>query len=466
MYQVILRKLKFISPTRMIILGFLTLIVIGTILLILPVSSANHTFTNGLDALFTATSSVCVTGLVVVDTTTHWSAFGKTVILILIQIGGLGFMTFVTLGFMMLKKQITLKDRLLIKESYNQTSMQGMVRFVRRIFIGTMVIEGIGVIFLTLRFSFDYPFMESLVYGIFHSISAFCNAGFDILPGDSLVPYATDFIINATIMLLIIIGGLGFPVWMDTYQIIQTKKQNRLPWKVMLRRLSLHSKIVYTVTPILILLGTIIFFTCEYSNPLTMRDMSIGDKTITSLFQSVTSRTAGFNTISQGGMTDASKFMTMILMVIGGSPGGTAGGIKTVTISILLIAVLSVIRGSRQTHIFERKIPFETLQKALAVFFISFLTIIVMTMILTFTENDIIVNHQFMDILFEVTSALGTVGVTTGITPYLSTAGRILIIIAMFIGRIGPITLVMGLTKKQHQTKNNIEYVEGQLIVG
>lgn len=464
--KIINRKKNITNPTRMIILGFLLVILIGTILLNLPIASENGRSIGILDAFFTATSATCVTGLVVVNTMEHWSVFGKTVILCLIQIGGLGFMTFITLGFMITGKKITLKERLLIRESYNQQTLQGMVKYVRQIVIGTLMIEGIGAILLSTRFIGDFGIFKGIIYGIFHSISAFCNAGFDIIGQNSLMPYVGDTLVNATVMCLVVIGGLGFTVWMDTLKIFRFRRQYQLSWKNTIHKLSLHSKIVYTMTLILIFGGMVFFLLCESMNPVTLGGLTWKDKFLAALMQSVTARTAGFNTISQSGMTAASKFMTIVLMVIGGSPGGTAGGIKTVTLSVLLIAVLSVIRGSSTIHIFERNINFSTLQRALAVFFISFTAVIGITMLLTFTERHLVSQFEFMDLLYESVSALGTVGVSTGVTPNLSIAGRLIIAFAMFMGRIGPISIVIALAKKQDQNKDHIQYPNERVIVG
>ena len=457
------KTLKY-SPTRIIVLGFFIVVCIGTILLALPISSADGKSIGLLDALFTATSATCVTGLVVVNTMTHWTVFGKIVILCLIQIGGLGFMTFIVLGLMVLRKKITLSDRILIKESYNQNSLTGMVSYIRKIIFGTLCIEGIGAILLSIVFIPLFGFYEGIAYGIFHSISAFCNAGFDIISEQSLMPYVGNVLLNVTIMSLIIVGGLGFTVWLDTIRILKQKKKKNWSFFTAIQRLSLHSKIVYLSTALLLFFGAVLFFLWEWSNPNTMGQLPLGEKILASCMQSVTVRTAGFNSIDQGAMTEVSKFISILLMFVGGSPAGTAGGIKTVTLSILWIAVLSVIRGSNYTHMFHRNIPFPTLQRALAIFFISLITVLLITLLLSFTERNIAIEHSFIDILFETVSALGTVGITTGITPYLSPVGRIIITIAMFMGRIGPITIVIALARKQKQ--NQIQYAEEQVIVG
>lgn len=454
------------NPTRIIIFGFLVVILFGTVLLSLPFSSQNGKEIGILDALFTATSATCVTGLVVVNSMSQWTTFGKFVLFCLIQIGGLGFMTFIMLGSLVLHKKITLSDRLLIKESYNQNNIVGMVKYIKKIIFGTLLIEGIGAIFLTIVFTPIFGIKSGILYGIFHSVSAFCNAGFDIISLESLIPYVDNTLLNITLMFLIVLGGLGFMVWTDTIRVLKLKWTKKWSFRIAIKRLSLHSKIVYVSTFLLLLSGMILFFIWESTNPNTMGNLSLKGKLLASAMQSVTVRTAGFNSIDQGSMTEVSKFISILLMFVGASPGGTAGGIKTVTLSVLWIAVLSVVRGSNHTHVFKRNISFSTLQKALAVFFISLTMVLFITLLLSFTERNMPIEHSLMDILFETVSALGTTGVTTGITPYLSKTGRIIIIIAMFMGRIGPISIVIALTKKQNQKKYQLQYAEEQIIVG
>ncbi len=469
------RHLFGLTPTQFIIFGFLIIILIGTCLLMLPAASKSGESIGFVDALFTASSAVCVTGLIVVNTLEHWTVFGQIVIISLIQIGGLGFMTIVTMILVIAGKKITLKERMLIQESLNLNSLSGMVLLVKRIIIGTVFFESIGAVILAVRFSFDYGIGRGIYMGIFHGISAFCNAGFDVIGKESLVPYSGDVIVNVIIMSLIVIGGLGFTVWVDIYKtakenILSKERRfdhdNKASFKIALRKLNLHSKVVLTITPFLIIGGAILFFILEYSNPETMGSMTLGNRTLASLMQSVTLRTAGFNSIDQGGMTYASKFLSIILMFIGGSPSGTAGGIKTTTIGVLLIAVLSVVRGSATTNIYERNIPFQILQRALAIFLISLGAAIAITMVLTITEKNMACEHEFIDLLFETVSALGTVGITTGITPYLSTAGKLIIAFAMFIGRLGPITIVIALAKKQSQYSAPYHFPEGKIMVG
>lgn len=454
------------NPTRTIMLGFFVVICIGALLLNLPFASQDGKSIGLLDAFFTATSAVCVTGLAVVNTLNHWTVFGKVVIIVLIQVGGLGFMTIVTLILILARKKITLKERILIQESLNQNSMEGMVRLVVNIIKGTILLETVGAILLAFCFIPSYGVEKGILYGIFHSISAFCNAGFDILGESSLAPYVGNLPVNLIIMSLIIMGGLGFTVWMDLLKSIRLKRNNQFDFRYNLRKLTLHSKIVLSMTVFLIFGGALFFFICEYSNTETMGNLSFGSKIIASFMQSITSRTAGFFSIDQSQMTYASKLMTIILMFIGGSPAGTAGGIKTVTLSVLVIAVISVIKGSDTTHCYGKNIPFDILQKALAIFFISLSAVMGITMILAFTEKSSVFSHEFIDLLYETVSALGTVGTSTGITPYLSVPGRIVIGIAMFMGRIGPISIAMGLTRKKKKNKNLINYPEERVLVG
>lgn len=460
------RKFLHLKPIQIIVIGFVVIICIGTFLLTLPISSNSGDTTPVVDALFTASSSVCVTGLIVVNTLEHWSLFGQIVILVLIQIGGLGFMTIVTMVLVLAKRRITLKERILIQESLNQHSPTGMVRLVRRIIIGTLLFEGIGAIVLAIRFAFDFGIIKGVYMGIFHSVSAFCNAGFDVIGDASLTPYVGDPIVNLIIMFLIITGGLGFTVWVDLLKVYQNKKEASLTWRNTIRRLSLHSKVVLTMTPILIFGGALFLFLFEYNNPGTLKNLSPSGKFFGSLMQSITARTAGFNSIDQAEMTYASKFLTILLMFIGGSPSGTAGGVKTATMGVLVIAVLSVIRGSKTTNAYERNIPFDTLQKALAIFFLSLGVLIIVTMILTFTERGMNISYEFMDIFYEVTSALATTGVSTGITPHLSVFGKVIISITMFLGRLGPISVAVALTKRQIKTKVSVEFAEGRIMVG
>ena len=461
-----LSKRKGTQPTRIIILGFFIIIMIGAILLNMPFASRSGTPIGFLDAFFTATSATCVTGLIVAPTVTQWTLFGQIVILALIQIGGLGFVTLVTLLFLIAGKKITIKERLMLQESLNRDVYGQVGSIVRRIVLGTFAVEGTAALLLAIRFSFEYSIGKSLWLGVFHSISAFCNAGFDILSENSLMPYVGDIAVNVIIMLLIIIGGLGFTVWFDVIDIFKKTKKHGFSVRMWFLNLSLHSKIVLTVTPVLILGGAVLFFAFEYSNPDTLGNLPFGQKVLASFFQSVTTRTAGFNSIDQGSLTYGSKFLSTILMMIGGSPGSTAGGIKTVTVSILIVALISVIRGRKDSRIYGRKLSFYTHQKALAVTMLAILVWCVLCMAITGFEGNVSIEHEFIDIMYEAASALGTVGLTAGLTPHLTDMSKIVLAAAMFFGRVGPITIALSLAKQQAKTMDIIEYPTEEVMVG
>lgn len=454
------------GPPHIIVFSFFIVILIGTFLLNLPIASKSGESIGFIDAMFTATSAVCVTGLVVVNTYFHWTLFGKIIILLLIQIGGLGFMSLFTIILVFLGKRITLKGRILIQESFNLATFKGIVMFLKKIIRVTFIIEGIGAVILSLRFVPEYGVKGGIFRGIFHSISAFCNAGFDILGSNSLIPYSTDYIINITIMLLIILGGLGFTVLIDINNYIRYKINKFRKNKTKLFVMSLHSKLALTVTAILILLGMVLTFIIEYNNPKTLANLRFDQKLLVSLFQSVTLRTAGFDAIGQADLNYGSKFLAIILMAIGGSPGGTAGGIKTVTIGVLVLAVISVIRGKDSIIAFKKTISISTIQKSLAIIIMMMTLIFTATIILTMTEKGIGIQFDFIDILYEVSSALGTVGLSTGITSSLSFVGKIVIILCMFIGRLGPITIILALSFRKRSKKNVIHYPEEKVIVG
>ncbi len=440
-----------LKPAQVLVLGFASMILIGTILLSLPIASKEGESIGLLNALFTATSAVCVTGLVVVDTGTYWTAFGKTIILILIQTGGLGFMTMTTLIALVLGKRISLKERLIMQEALNQFNISGVVRLTQYVLITTFTIEGLGAIFLSLRFVPLYGFKKGVLYSIFHSISAFCNAGFDLIGNfRSLTPFVNDTLINIVIWALIIIGGLGFTVIIE---IISFKKTARF---------SLHTKVVITLTIILILGSFLIIFALEYNNPNTLKDLPLNDKFIASMFQAITPRTAGFNTLPLDKMANASIFLIIILMFIGGSPNSTAGGTKTTTIGVLILSIFSIIRGKEDTEVFDRRISKDIVNRALAVVGIGMLWVMVVTMILSITEPD----YTFLEVFFEAVSAFGTVGLSLGITPSLSILGKIVISLTMFAGRVGPMTLVLALARQQQKNSGKIKLPEDKILVG
>lgn len=444
---------KQMAPSQILVIGFAALILLGALLLWLPLASASGKSLRYLDAVFTATSAVCVTGLVVIDTGTGFSFFGQLVILFLIQIGGLGFMTISTALALLAGKKIGLRERLLIQESLNYSKISGLVRLTKEILKVTLIFESIGAVFLMIGFLPEIPWPTAFYYGIFHAVSAFCNAGFDLFgrihqPFSNLTTYASNWLVLSTIATLIITGGLGFPVLLDL--------RNNLRGN----RLSLHSRLVLTVTLILILIGAILFFFLEYDNYHTLKGQPLGVKILNSFFQSVTPRTAGFNSLDISWMRETTLFLLIMLMFIGASPSSTGGGIKTTTFGALLITVWSMLRGRRETELFERRLPGEVVYKALAVAAISFSLVMLVTFILTVTEE-----ASFLPILFETTSAFGTVGLSAGMTSSLSDIGRIFIILTMFSGRVGLFTIVSALTRGA-QDEGSLRYIEEKISIG
>ncbi|WP_435165364.1 TrkH family potassium uptake protein [Paenibacillus glycanilyticus] len=436
------------SPPRILVFGFAMIIVIGAVLLSMPFSSSDGSRLPFIDALFTATSATCVTGLVVVDTGTYFSTFGKIIILSLIQLGGLGFMTMATLIALVLRKRISLKERLILQEAMNQTSMEGIVRLIRRVIFYSLTIELVGAVLFAVRFAFDMPFGRAVWFGLFHSISFFNNAGFDIFGHfRSLTMYVGDPLVNIVSMLLIIFGGLGFVVMADLLEFRKNK------------RLSLHSKVVLSTTGILIAAGAVVIFVFEFSNSNTLGSLNWGEKILASFFQSVTPRTAGANTLDYTQLRQATVFFTVILMFIGASPGSTGGGIKTTTFTTMVGAVIAMIRGREDIVLFHYRLGKDRIFKALTITMLSLTLVLLVTMLLSTTED-----QQFLKILFETTSAFGTVGLTTGITPELTFFGKIVIAVTMFAGRLGPLTLAYALGPKTE--KELYRYPEGKITIG
>ncbi len=425
-----------LSQSQFIALGFFLIILVGTVLLMLPVSSKDGTETSFLEALFTAVSTTCVTGLVVVDTYTHWSLFGQLVIITLIQIGGLGFMTIGVMFAIILKRKVSLKDRGLLQESVNTLQIGGIVRLAKKIVIGTLLVEGIGAIILASRFIGMYGVAEGIYYGIFHSISAFCNAGFDLFGRyaeyNSLCCFEGDWIINITVSLLILIGGIGFVVWDD----ITIHKHH-------LRKYSLHSKIVLSFTLFLTLAGTILFLAIEWNH--SFKDMDLSTKLCAAFFSSVTPRTAGFNTVDTAALTNGSKLLTMLFMFIGGSPGSTAGGVKTTTLFVILIYLWCSIKNKYGIEIFNRRLQQDVVKKATLVISVNAVLFITASIIIMSIQPEL----GFSDVLFETISAISTVGMTTSITRNLCDFSRILIILLMYCGRIGSLSFALSFNEKQ-----------------
>ena len=442
-------KTSQLSGVQILALGFAIVILVGAIILTLPISSKSGNFTNFLDSLFTATSAVCVTGLVTLDTGTYWNEFGQIVIMLLIEVGGLGFMAFTTLLAILLKRRITLRDRLIMQEAMNTFSIQGLVKMVERIVLFTILVQIIGGLLLATQFIKDYGPLKGLYFGIFHSVSAFCNAGFDLFGGySSVTSYSSNAIVLLTLSIIIIVSGLGFTVIIE---LLKYKKD---------RRLSTHTKLVLLMTSILLFGGILFMFALEYNNPETLGPMSIKNKILNAIFAGVSPRTAGFNSISLDGMTSGGKFLTIILMYIGGSPGSTAGGLKTATFGIIVLTVVSVIKGREETELFGRRLSKELVYRAFAILIISFSLVVVVTMLLCITQP----KEQFIDLLYEATSAFATVGLTTGVTQRLNFIGKIIIMITMYFGRVGPLTVALALTNKRKS--KGYRYPETKILIG
>lgn len=454
------KKKKELSTTQVIMLGFLAVILIGALLLMLPICSSEGTFTSFLTCLFTATTSVCVTGLVVVDTYAHWSTMGHIVILLLIQCGGLGVVTLSTYILTLLGQKIGLKQRLLLEDALNMDTMSGLVRFIKKVLLGTLLVEGIGAVLYMFVFVPEMG-LKGIWVSVFNSVSAFCNAGIDIIGSASLAPYVANPIINITTMLLIIIGGIGFVVWWDVLDVVKRYKKGIIHRRHIWSKLRLHSKIVLSATAGLLLAGFLMVLILEWSNPETLGPLSVPVKLQAALFQSVTLRTAGFFTISQKGLYNSTAFLCLIFMFVGGSPVGTAGGIKTTTAAVLFVATWSTIKGMDYTGVFKRKLNPATVRKALSVTIISFsAALMALILMLTFCKGD------FMDLSFEVFSAIGTVGLTRGVTSSLNAIGQIIIIVCMYLGRTGPISLVIALNHIKGRQTGKIAYPEESITVG
>ena len=441
------KKRGFLSQTQYIAYGFFVLILVGTLLLMLPFASRNGQSVNFLDALFTSTSASCVTGLVVRDTWSQWSLFGQFVIIFLIQIGGLGFVTVGVFFSIVLRRKIGLRQRGLIQESTSALQIGGIVKLARRIIAGTCIFEVTGAVLLSIRFVPKYGFFRGVFYGFFHAVSAFCNAGFDLMgnevPYNSLVGYYDDWLVNLVIMSLIIIGGLGFIVWDDLYR-------NKFHF----RKYLLQTKLVLIALFVLVFGGAGLFWVLERQN--LMVGMSASGQILTSLFASVTARTAGFNTVDPAAMTDGSKLLTLILMFIGGNPGSTAGGVKTTSAIALFLYVRSNIDRSYGINVFGRRLEEDAVKRAGAICTIN-LTAALAASIVYMAIQPV----GMADVLFETFSAIGTVGMTTGITSSLLPASRIVIILLMYCGRIGSMSFALAFTQQKRIThvQNPVETV-------
>ena len=442
-----------LSTTQIIMLSFLAVIALGSLLLALPVSAADGRPVPYLDALFTATTATCVTGLVTLTTATAWSAFGQVVILVLIQIGGLGVITILSAVMLLLNRRMGIGERLLLQDAFNLNSLSGIVRFVKRVLLGTFLVEGLGALGYMWVFVPEFG-MRGVWISIFTAVSAFCNAGMDIIGETSLCAYATNPVVNAVTGLLIILSGLGYVVWWDVLQ--NVRKGNRR----FFRRLTLHSKIALSATAVLVLGGGVLILLFEYHNPLTLGGLSLGDKLQVALFQSITTRTAGFATVPQEHLTNAGALLCLLLMFIGGSPVGTAGGIKTVTAAVLVVSAMASIRSRSEVTIFHRNISKQTVDKAVAVTVMSFGILFLSTLLLA-----AVTQADALDILYETVSATATVGLSRNLTARLNEAGKIIVIGTMYLGRVGPISLALALNTNR-RSNNLVKNPTEEISVG
>ncbi|WP_310828798.1 TrkH family potassium uptake protein [Paenibacillus pedocola] len=438
-----------LTPPKILSLGFILLIAAGTLLLYLPAASTGDRI-SFIDALFMATSATCVTGLAVIDTGTELTVFGQVVLLVLFQFGGLGFVTMATLITLVLSKRISLKERLLLQESMNQNSMQGIVKLIRRVLIYSLVIQLSGAILLAARFLIDMPVGKALYYGLFHSVSIFNNAGFDLFgdvhgPFSGLTRYVEDPIVNITSMLLIFLGGIGFIVLSDVVDFPKRK------------RLTLHSKVVLSSSAALIVIGAAVFFWLELNS--TLKPLHAGGKIMASFLQAITPRSGGVTTIEIPLLRESTQFLMILLMFIGAAPGSTGGGIKITTFALLVVTVYARIRGKEDIVMFRHRISKDNVYRAITMTLLSLILVVTATMLLSVTES-----ADFLTVLFEAVSAFGTSGITMGLTPELTTAGKILVIILMFIGRTGPLTLAYAIKPKKN--KELYRYPEGNITIG
>lgn len=447
------RRLK-LDSTQIIALGFIALIFLGGTILSLPISSRNGEATNFLSSLYTATSASCVTGLVVVDTFAHWNFFGQLIIILLIQIGGLGFMLLATLFSLILRRSISFKEALHVAQSLSLFDLKDIMRVIKHILLGTLAFESAGAFILSIRFIPDFGFVNGIWTGVFTSISSFCNAGFDLMGQNqlfsSLTGYASDLTVNVTVMLLIIIGGLGFFVWEELFTLRKFSQY------------SMFTKVVVVTTAILISVGALLIFIFEYGNPETFGQLPLKGKILASFFQSVTPRTAGFNTISLNDMREVSKLLIMFLMFIGASSGSTGGGVKVSTIAVLAAELIATIRGKKDVTLFRRKVSSDNVFRAFALVLLAILLLIVASFSISLIEGDI----PYIAVLYECISAFATVGLSLGITSTLSPLSLIILICLMYLGRVGLLTVTYAIFFKQQRYTNKLQYPEGRIMIG
>ena len=456
----ILRKFMERQPARFIAIGFLTIILVGAGLLTCPFATRSREATSFVDALLTATSATCVTGLSVVDTGSYWSGWGQLIILILIQVGGLGFMSLAAMVSLMFRRSLGIRERLLLAESINTVGVDGILRMLRYMLFGTFLCEGVGAALLCIRFVPEFGFGKGIFYSIFHSVSAFCNAGFDILgtveqPFSSLSAYVTDPLVNIVIMLLIVFGGIGFLVWED---VLTQSKPKR--WK-------LHTKLVLSVTGCLLVSGFLGYLILEWNNPLTLGQFAGMQKLWPAAFMSVTTRTAGFSTFDITGMGMPSKVLTMAMMFIGGSPGSTAGGIKTTVFGVAILSLYAVLKGKNYIHIFRRRLNSNMMLRAIAIIVLGICFVCIGTFLIVGLDNRVnFISPATSNVLFETVSGFATVGLSMNLTPLLSPPSLIVLCFLMFVGRVGIFTVLLSFMIKQTQADSSYQYPEERLLIG
>ena len=446
-----LRRIQ-LTPTRIIALTFAAIILLGTVLLMLPISARDGVSCGFTPALFTATSATCVTGLVLFDTWTQWSGFGQAVIITLIEVGGLGFMIMASIFIFALRKKVGLKQRMLMAQALSLNEMEGVVHLQKTVLLGSLAVQGAGALILFLRFLPEYGPGQAAAWGLFHSISAFCNAGFDIFgefaPGASAMFVNDDPVVCLTLMTLIAVGGLGFFVWEEVIRVRNWKK------------FSVYTKLVLVMSGALILVGWVLFCALEWSNPATLGEMPWWQKLLNGLFQSVTVRTAGFAPVDQAVLTEGSKALSMVLMLIGGSSGSTAGGVKTVTMVVLVLFLWTQARGKSTVSVFQRTIPQRKILDAMTIVSIMVVLAFFGAIVITVTSP-----VGLTDALFETVSALATVGLTAGVTGKLSMIAQYLIILYMYFGRVGVLTISLGFLMGD-RTEERFRYAETNLLIG
>ncbi|MBQ7088609.1 MAG: potassium transporter KtrB [Clostridia bacterium] len=441
-----------LSTTQTILLSFLSLILVGSGLLSLPIAAADGRAVPYVDALFTATTATCVTGLVTVTTATAWSVFGQIVILLLIQVGGLGVITVISWLMVLMQKKLSLSDNLLLQDAFNLNTLSDLARFVKKVVLGTFIAEGVGALLYMTVLVPQFGW-RGIWYALFNAVSAFCNAGMDVIGDNSLMNYATNELMNGVTAALIILGGLGYVVWWDLWRVLTTHKCR---W----RHLTLHSKMVLSATALLLVGGTAATLLAEHNNPATIGAMGWWDKIQCAFFQSVTCRTAGFAAIPQEGLTTAGATVSILLMFIGGSPVGTAGGVKTTTLVVLAVTAYCTITGRRQIGLFDRSFSSATIRKAVAVVGMSLTVLLGSTLLLALVSE-----APLADVLYETTSATATVGLTRGLTPHLNVWGKLVVITTMYFGRIGPISLAIALGSRKEE-RNSVKNPTEEISVG